>query len=228
MTGAWFEFVESGLMDKSNWTMAYFFGLAFGSLIGALPFGFYLRRAFVTASPIKRRNILVFLTSSLLSGLVILTSPWSFSGILLDAAVLSMAVISYFGLVFLLSLLPPQRWTWVLTLIGTLPLAIAVLPLSLALVFIVGDEIPHSEGLLTRNYSYRINWFGNATTTYNGADFKLLYHPWPLSFLEKQVFVKRFVDGDCTVDKLEAHPAPGGKQILIDCPGAAQTVFSAE
>ncbi len=215
-------------MDKSNWTMAYFFALAFGSLIGALPFAFYLRRAFVTASAIKRRNILVFLISALLSGLVILKSPWSFSGILVDAAVLSLAVISYFGLVFLLSLLPPRRWTWVLTLIGTLPIAIALLPLSLGLVFIVGDEIPHSEGLLTRNYSYRINWFGNATTSQNGADFKLLYHPWPLSFLEKQVLVKRFSDSDCTVDKLEAHPAPGGKHIIIDCPGAVQTVFTTE
>jgi hypothetical protein len=215
-------------MDKSNWIMAYFFGLAFGSSIGALPFGFYLRRPFVAASPSKRRNILVFLISALCSGLVILKSPWSFSGILLDAAVLSLATISYFGLVFLLSLLPPRRWTWVLTLIGTLPIAIAVLPLSLGLIFIVGDEIPRSEGLLTRNYSYRINWFGNATTSQNGADFKLLYHPWPLSFLEKQVLVKRFSDSDCTVDKLGAHPASGGKQILIDCPGAAQTVFVAE
>jgi hypothetical protein len=215
-------------MDKSGWTMAYFFALAFGSLVGALPFGFYLRRSFLKASPVKRRNILVFLTSAILSGLVILTSPWSFSGILLDAAVLSLAFISYFGVAFLLSLLPPRRWTWVLTLIGTLPIAIYVLPLSLALIFIVGDEIPHAEGVLLTNYSYRINWFGNATTSQNGADFKLLYHPWPLSFVEKQVLVKRFLDSDCTVDNLEAHSTPDGKQILINCPGAAPTVFIAE
>jgi hypothetical protein len=214
-----------GALDKSEWEFLFLYVLGWGTIIAALPFGFYIRKQFASASPVKRRNILVCLAVALLTGFAVVKSAWSFTGITADAAMLSLTFLAYFGLIFLLSLLPPRNWSWILTLICTLPLAVAVLPLSFGMIFIVGDEVPRFEGKLTRNYSYQINWYGNATTTHDGADVKILFHPWPLSFLEKEVFVKRFSDTDCSFDKLEVRAVPDSNHVLIDCPGAPQTVF---
>jgi hypothetical protein len=165
-----------------------------------------------------RRLFLVANFSFLTIGGLILVTKWSFSGLAADAVALGAGYSAYTCLIFLISLRRPKALTWTIVGMGMIPTAIGVLlgVTMLALFFVLGDLVPRKEAWLSRNYSYRITYYGGAMADHDGADLTVLYHPTLLPFVEKEIFRKQYEDSNYAFADLNVNFS--GKQILILCP----------
>jgi hypothetical protein len=123
------------------------------------------------------------------SAVWIVCTKWSFTGLVPDAVALALA---YWAYSFFLFLIPISKrlWRGIVIAIGMIPAAAGISIGTfglLGLIFALGDRSPHQEGTLSKNYSYRIAWWGDATSDHDGADLKILYHSAFAPFLEKEI-----------------------------------------
>lgn len=178
------------------------------------------RRSFKDwAAPTKRTFIALNLALIAIATLI-LTTKWSFSGLVADAIVLAAGYFAYTALLFLISLIKPKWLTWSVVGLGLIPTAVGVFLgiTMLGLLFILGDMVPREEARLSRNYSYRISWYGGAIADHDGAELTILYHPTYLPFIEEELLKKDYEDSDYDFQNLSVDLFGG--QVRISCPRA--------
>jgi MFS family permease len=189
-----------------------------GTFFGSPIWGYFARKLYIRLDRVpKQRLVLLQLTLILLAILIVKTS-WSFRGLLADALVLSLAFFSFVGLAFIVSALKPKYLTWIVPVAAMVP-TIAGMFLTvtlLGLMFIVGEYVPERAGTIDARHSYRITYYGNATTSWGGARVKVLYHPLLLPFVEKQVFDRELEFSEFKFTEVEVKA--GQNAILVVCP----------
>ncbi len=165
-----------------------------------------------------RRQLLLVHAVVILLAVAIARSKWSFTGVMADAFVLSLAWFAYADLAFALSLLRPKAAGWALACIASLPLLAGLLvgisPFMVVVMFALHDMTPRKQAHLDRNYSYRITWYGAAFTS-EGSEVRVFYHPTLAPFLEKEIFLKQVPTDDIHLERKK-------DVIIVHCPTEAE------
>ena len=202
------------------------------TLVLSVPWGLYVRQRFVDGDARVRAGLVVPQLMMLIAGIFILLTPWSFSGVVFDSLCLLGGYLAYNGLVFLPSLLPPRKLTWLITAAGLVPTTIGMLSF-VGSTMVPRESVRQTEAWLTPNYSYRVAKPGGATIADDDAELSILYHPSILPFMEKEVFRKIYVRSQYNAAALELHLTDDRRKIVIACPRrdtttVERTVFEAE
>jgi len=190
--------------------------------------GWFARRWLLRFEHYRRARFLCVQLYLICIALLIVETPWSFRGLLVDAVFLSLGYFSFMGIAFSASALKPKFLTWIVPVAAMVPTiaGMFVTVTLLGLMFIIGDYVPEKAGTIDFRHTYRITYYGNATTSNGGARVQVLYHPLLLPFLERPIFDRELEFTDYDFTEAEVKGVAGA--ILVTCPTTShsQKVFS--
>src|SRR5262245_26256297 len=137
-----------------------------GVLLVAPLLSFALAR--IARRTITAKRIFIYLNAIILGAeLGLYSSSWSLAGVTPDQIVLAIGYLTYCNLVWTAWDLRDSPKRWILFILGCLPMAwglllstVGIFALALALVWFV----PQSDNRIDAAWSYRITYFGFATT----------------------------------------------------------------